>query len=203
MSSVSERGSAAQTRCDDTDDQQMSEPAGGYIRGGAGLATDSRHVLRVTLAAGLASLALLTLALLVAALHANATHERLQNHGVAVQVTVTGCVGTATGTGITVNGFSCRGEFVLAGRHYNDVIGGSAQLRPRGSSVRGVTDPHSPSTLSTAAAVAATRSSVRPFVLAAIPAMLLVLIAGFARWSTRRVGMPPHRRRARAGQALA
>ena len=73
------------------------ELPGGYIRGGAGVPTDTRQVLRVVVWAILASLAILTIAMVVNGLHHNARAQRLQHHGVAVAVTVTSCLGQATG----------------------------------------------------------------------------------------------------------
>jgi hypothetical protein len=157
----------------------------GYIRGGAGLTTDASRVLRIALWVLLSFLAVLTIALVVSGLHHNTRAQRLQHHGVAVPVTVTGCLGQATGTGITVNGFSCHGSFVLNGRHHNEPIGGSAALFSRGQAVRGVVDPRDPSNLSTARAVQHTTAAARPFVLAAIPALALLMIAGLARWRSR------------------
>jgi hypothetical protein len=162
------------------------EPPGGYIRGGAGVTTDARQVLRIALWAFLGSLAILTIALVVNGLHHNARAQRLQHHGVAVPVIVTSCLGQATGTGITVNGFTCRGSFMLNDRHYNEVIGGSAALLNRGQAVHGVVDPSDPSNLSTAAAVQHTTAASRPFVLAGIPALALVIFGGLAFWSSRR-----------------
>jgi hypothetical protein len=164
------------------------EPPGGYIRGGAGVPTDTRRVLRIVLWALLGSLAILSIAMVVNGLHHNARAQRLQHHGVAVPVTVTSCLGHATGTGITVNGFTCRGSFALGGRHHNEVIGGSAALFSRGQVVQGVVDPQDPSNLSTARTVKHMTAASRPFALAAIPALALVVIGGLAYWGSRREG---------------
>jgi hypothetical protein len=160
----------------------------GYIRGGVGVPTDSRHVLRVAVFALLAALAVLTVALTIDAFRQDSRNHRLRDHGVAVQVTVTSCVGTATGTGITVNGFTCRGSFGLRGHRYDEVIGGSSQLHAAGDVVQGVADPDSPSTLSTAQAVGAVSSDARPFIFAAIPALAFLMVGAFAQWLTSRGG---------------
>jgi hypothetical protein len=162
------------------------EPPSGYIRGGAGVSTDSRHVLRAVVGFCLASLAILALALTVAAVHQNSRNDRLQHHGVAVDLTVTSCLGQATGTGITENAFVCRGSFELNGHRYNEVIGGSTRLLAPGETVQAIADPRSPSTVSTVEAVRASPAKSRPYVLAAIPALLFVMIAGLVFWWSRR-----------------
>jgi uncharacterized membrane protein len=130
-----------------------AESSAGYIRGGGGAPTDAPRVLRIFAGVCLGLLAAVAVALIVGAVHENSRRHELQHHGVTVQVTVTSCVGTATGTGITVNGFTCRGSFVLNGHTYVDVIRGSSQLLARGSVLTGVADPRSPSVLSTAVAL--------------------------------------------------
>jgi hypothetical protein len=162
------------------------ESSAGYIRGGAGVPTDSRHVVRIAVGVLLAALAVLAIVLTVAAAHQNTRRHRLQQHGVGVQVTVTSCVGTATGSGITVNGFTCRGSFILNGRRYNEVIGDSEQLLTPGHILQGVTDPASPGTLSTAAAASATRADWRAYLSTAIPVGLLISAACVIWWSRRR-----------------
>jgi hypothetical protein len=126
------------------------------------------------------------IALTIGAVHENTRNHRLQNHGSAVQVTVTSCLGKATGTGITVNGFTCRGNYVLNGHQYNEVITGNTQLFAVGATIKGVADPTSPSTLSTASALTRTEASWRPFVRPVIPAIALLLLVVFAFWRARR-----------------
>jgi len=162
-----------------------TDPPTGYIRGGGGLPSSSRHVLRVFLAVCSAFLAALTVALIIGAAHENSRNHELQRHGVPVEVTVTSCLGTATGTGITVNGFTCHGSFVLNGQRYDDVIGGSSQLLARGSVLKGVADPQSPAVLSAAQAVRTSTASWRPFIRPAIPLAVLIAVAGFVLWRRR------------------
>jgi hypothetical protein len=137
-------------------------------------------VLRVAIIGLVAALAVLAIALTVDAFRQDTRNQRLRERGVAVQVTVTGCVGTATGTGITVNGFTCRGSFSLDGHRHVDVIGGSSGLYAVGDVLQGVTDPGSPSILSTAQALRTSPSRSRPFILAAIPALAALLIGAGA-----------------------
>jgi hypothetical protein len=161
------------------------EPSGGYIRGGGGVPTNAPHVLRVAFAVCFGLLAALTIALAVGAVHENARHRELQQHGVAVQVTVTNCLGTATGTGITVNGFTCRGSFVWDGHRHVDVIGGSSELLRPGAVLTAVVDPQSTSVLSVAPAARMTTASWRPFIRPAIPFAVLLAAAALGLWCRR------------------
>ena len=101
--------------------------------------------------------------------------DRLQRHGVAVSVTVTHCLGMASGTGITVAGYRCHGTFRLDGSTHDDVIGGSDRRYPPGKTLAGVTDPTHPSTLSTAHAVASPQSTWHVLV---TPALLAIAALG-------------------------
>jgi hypothetical protein len=157
-----------------------------YIRGGAGVPTDPRHVLRILLVVCVAALTILTVALTVKTALENSRIHRLQSHGVAVRVTVTRCLGIASGTGITVTSFTCHGDFALDGRHYNDVIGGNTRLHSPGSIVAGVVDPRSPSVLATAQSVTHAQTDARSYLNAAISAIALVLLIAITLWRPRR-----------------
>jgi hypothetical protein len=161
------------------------DDAVGYIRGG-GVQLDARRVVRVAVTLCLIGLAVLVVVLSLAAVHENARSSTLLRRGVPVEVTVTGCIGLASGTGITVYAYTCRGTFVLDGRSYNDVIGGLSDAHTAGDKVRGVTDPRSPNTLSSAAAVARTQTPWRAFIAPAIVLLLLVVSAALIAWRYRR-----------------
>jgi hypothetical protein len=158
----------------------------GYIRGGGGVDVDGRLVVRILLGLFVATLSILVAVLTAEAVHDNAQHVRLHRHGIPVNVTVTGCVGLASGTGITVAGYTCRGSFTVNGRTYDDVIGGSADLHQPGDRLRGVTDPSNPRILATAESVASEHPSRGAFVTPALLLLLLVLIVAFAAWRFRR-----------------
>ncbi|MDT4937818.1 MAG: hypothetical protein QOG80_1489 [Pseudonocardiales bacterium] len=164
------------------------DDAVGYIRGG-GVQLDTRRVVRAAVALCLVGLAVLAVVLSIAAVHENARSSALQRRGVPVDVTVTGCVGLASGTGITVYAYTCRGTFVLDGYSYNDAIGGLSDAHTAGEKVRGVADPRSPSTLSSAAAVAHTQSPWKAFIAPAVPLLLLVSSVALIAW---RYGRAPH-----------
>jgi hypothetical protein len=164
----------------------MTSPRG-YIRGGDGRPTDNRRVLQLGLVSCLVAVSLVVLALMVQAVRQDSRSDRLARDGVAVRVTVTGCFGVATGTGITATDFTCQGSFVLDGHPHVDRIAGTTSLLPTGTVFRGVTDPDSPATLSVAGAVTASRGAGRAYVLGAI-ALVLLLIAGIATVRFRRSG---------------
>jgi hypothetical protein len=110
----------------------------------------------------------------------------LQQHGVPVEVTVTGCVGLASGTGATEAGFNCRGTFTLAGHSYNEVIGGTTDLYPPGTTLQAVAVPGDPALLSTARAVANAHSSWEAFITPGILLAVLLLAVVVIVWRTRR-----------------
>ncbi len=103
-----------------------------------------------------------------------------------MNATVTGCVGLASGTGVTQSGFRCTATFVLDGHRYTDLLGGSNGLRAAGDTVPAVADPAEPGHLSTATSVKATGSSWTAFIAPAIALALLVLVVGLALWRSRR-----------------
>jgi hypothetical protein len=181
-------------------DVDAPDAAVGYIRGGAGVEVDSRRLLRVVLGLCLLVLAALVIVLTLAAVGENSRSSSLRRHGVPVDVTVTGCLGLASGTGITASGYTCKGTFTLDGRSYTEVIGGITDPRPVGETLRAVADSNDPARLSLASAVAAARSPWKAFTVPAIPLLLLVGAAAVIGWRARR---PRRRRRRVAGRASA
>lgn len=133
------------------------------------------RVARVAAVGCVSVFALLALVLGIGAVHQIVRADRLQRHGVAVPVTVTHCLGLASGTGITVAGYRCHGTFSLAGVRYDDVIGGTSRRYRPGATITGVTDPAHPSTLSTAVAAAKPQSTWR---LLLTPALLAIAALG-------------------------
>jgi hypothetical protein len=162
----------------------------GYIRG-AGGAPDRRRTLRVLLVVSVLVLATLTTVLTVQAIHANTRISRLRQHGLPVNVTVTSCLGLASGTGITETGYRCRGTFTLDGHHYNELIAGTNNLHPAGETIRAVTDPNDPAILSTADALATTHPSWTAFITPAIPILLIVSLLALVGCRRLRRKPPP------------
>jgi hypothetical protein len=156
-----------------------------YVRGG-GVEIDSRRAKRVVVWIGVGVLAALVIILTITAIHKNDGIDRLARHGVPVQVTVTGCVALASGTGATIVGYTCRGTFTLDGRLHHDAIGGSTIQHAVGQTLRGVTDPSNPGILSTARAVATTHASWTAYIAPGIALVLLILVGALVLWRVRR-----------------
>ncbi len=147
-----------------------------YIRGGGGVRLDGRRVAGYLLAFLLLILAVLTVLFTLIGAHNNSRATSLQRRGVPVQVVVTGCVALASGTGITQAGFTCRGSYTLAGRHYNEPIGGTAQFLAVGQQVSGVAVSDEPAVLYTATSARTTHPTWTVYVTPAVLFVLLVAV---------------------------
>jgi hypothetical protein len=139
---------------------------------GAGVDVDVRRAGRVAVVVCLAALAVSVVVLVTAGAQKNAQINRLRQHGVPVEVTVSGCLGLLGGSGSNAAGYACHGSFTFQGRRYSAAIPGNTFYRP-GQQVRAITDPDNPALLSTAAIVAGERASWTVFVL---PGSLLVVL---------------------------
>ncbi len=144
---------------------------------GAGVNIDVRKTGRVVVAICLLALAVVTLVLFVAGLHKNAQINTLRQHGVAVQVTVSECLGLLGGSGSNPAGYACQGTFTLDGRHYRESIPGNVLRRP-GTKVRAVAVAGDPPLVSTAHAVDSERASASVFVVPAVLLAVLVILIG-------------------------
>jgi hypothetical protein len=140
---------------------------------GAGVEVDVRRVGRIAGAICLVALAVTAIALFVAGANKNDQITRLRQHGVAVGVTVTGCLGLLGGSGSNAAGYECKGTFALAGHRYTEDIPGNT-IRTPGSTIRAVVVAGSPPLLATARAVATDRPSWHVFV---VPTILIVVDA--------------------------
>ena len=150
---------------------------------GATVDVDMHRAGRVV--AGLCVLALATtgLVLLAAGVQKNAQITRLHQQGVAVEATVTRCIGLMGGSGSDAAGYECTATFTLNRRRYNDAIPGNTLFAP-GTSLRAIVVPGDPALLSTPRALATEHSSWRVFILPAALLVLLVLFIGA--WAIRR-----------------
>jgi len=157
----------------------------GYIRGGGGVDLDRKRVGAVL--AGVSVIILVTLALVLAidAARQNNRIDRLHANGVPVDVTVSSCLGMASGTGITESGFQCRGSFTVGGHSYNEVVNGTADLHSPGQIIPSVTVPGDPTLLFTAASVSSMHSSLTRFVTPALLLLLALLIIAMVLWRSR------------------
>jgi hypothetical protein len=157
-----------------------SEPHAAYIRGAAVVPLDGRRLRRRLIAVGLTALAVVTLILTMDATRSALTIHRLNTRGQAVTVTVTGCLGLASGTGITPVGYTCRGTFALQGRTHQAVIRGTSSQYQIGQTLTGITDPRSPETLFTPQSLATAPAAWQHFILPAALFGLLLLCSAFA-----------------------
>jgi hypothetical protein len=160
--------------------------ADSYIRGGAGFSIDARKVGGLFVVVGLVAVLALAAALANDAAHKNTRDRRLTENGVPVTVTVTSCLGIASGTGITESSFSCRGSFELGAERYNEVIRGSSVLLQSGDMVHAVVDPASPATLSTVEAADNAHASWRAYLASIALVIGVVVVSGILMWSARR-----------------
>lgn len=160
-----------------------------YLRGG-GVTTDGPRARRLLLGFCCVALATLLAVLSVSAVREGRRADRLHDHGVPVSLTVTGCLGLASGTGATEYAYDCRGSFVLDGRRYDELLHGSSVQRPTGSVVAAVADPADPANVATATSVAGQHARAARWVPAGITLALLVIAGALLVWP-RRPGEPP------------
>lgn len=155
-----------------------------YIRGGGGIAVDGRRLGRVAGVLGSAAVIVLVALLARAGVYQELRAGRLRADGVGVRVTVTGCVGLASGTGITTTGYTCRGAFLLGGHRYEEVVHGSTARHDVGDAVTAVAVPGDPATLTAETSVHAQDPPWRPFV--APGALLFAWASAVAVWLVAR-----------------
>ncbi len=159
---------------------------------GAGVQVDVRQAGRVVAAICLVALAVVAVVLLVAGIHKNAQINDLRQHGVDVNVTVTGCLGLLGGSGSNQAGYACTGTFTLGGHRYSEDIPGNA-LRNPGTKVSAVAVAGDPPLLDTRHTVATEHASASVFIVPVILLVVLVLLVGGLVVRRRRVrGTAPH-----------
>ena len=107
---------------------------GDHHSAGAGVDVDPRRARQLVVAVCLVALAVVAVILLVAGLQKNAQADSLQQHGVPVTVTVTGCLGLLGGSGSNGAGYACKGTYTFDGRHYVRVHPGRRPAPARGRS---------------------------------------------------------------------
>ncbi len=144
---------------------------------GASVAIDHRRAGRLALAVCVAALAVSAGVLYAAGANKNAQITSLRDHGVPVEVTVTGCLGQLGGSGSNAAGYSCTGTFVLGGRRHSVVLPDGALHSP-GDKVKEITVASDPGLVSSPGQVAASAASWRVFVLPTILLLAGALIAG-------------------------
>jgi hypothetical protein len=176
-------------------DPAGSGPAGTgpvYLRGVRVAEVTTRRVVQVVVALVVAGLVAVTIALAISAAAQNANERLLRDHGVAVSVRVTGCLGISSGVGMGIEYWECRGTYTLGGRSYNETIRGSHPHLADGAAVRAVAVPGHPDLLAAPVVVAGTWSPWTPYITPVVLGALAVLVAGGAlRWWNRRPGPTP------------
>lgn len=125
---------------------------------GASVTTDARRVGRVILGLVLLAAVVTGVALTVAGVRKNEQVTALREHGVPVEVRVSGCIGLMGGSGSNLAGYQCRGWYRFDGRRHVGNLPGDA-LHPPGSQVRAVVDAADPSLFSTPAVLATEHAS--------------------------------------------
>jgi hypothetical protein len=164
---------------------------------GATVDVDTRRASQFVVGVCVLALVVTGIVLLIAGVQKNAQSTSLREHGVPVDVTVTGCLGLMGGTGASPAGYSCQGTYTVGGRQYHQAIPGTATFHARGSTFEGVVVPSDPKLLSTADQVASQRASWRVFIVPIVLILAGVLIGATVLWR-RRSG--DHRRSAGTGQ---
>jgi hypothetical protein len=124
-----------------------------YVRGAGSVVLPTRRVLAVALALIAAALTVVTLVVTTVDLQHLEHRRALARNGFTVDVTITGCLADASGTGITEAGFICRGRYQVGGNAYDQVIHGSSQQFPTGATIRAVTSSARPTELYSVASI--------------------------------------------------
>jgi hypothetical protein len=158
-----------------------------YVRGARG-GLDRGLAIRIMAGAVVVALVTLTLVLAFQADRENSRLNRLHHDGIPVNATVSGCVAIASGTGITESGYRCRASYVLTGRSYSAVLGGTDTLYAVGETVPAVVARTEPDNLSTADAVMHTQASWTAFIPAAIAMLTSIALTAVLAWRIRRTG---------------
>lgn len=164
-----------------------------YVRGVRARAeANTRTVVRFLIGLTLLILVVVVIVTTLGAAQQDSNQTRLQRHGVPVEITVTRCEGVTSGIGQALNYDVCRGNYTLAGRRYNAVIGGNRVAHPIGQTLAGVTVPGDPGLLSTATAVGKRFSPwtpyITPIILAAVTVVLVLGLLLWSRWRQRAGG---------------
>jgi hypothetical protein len=157
-----------------------------YIRGATGKPVDRTRVRAVVTSSLLAVVAAVLVVTTLGMLAQASELGRLRAQGIPVSVSVTGCAGIASGTGITTVGYTCRGTFTVRGRRFDDVIRGNTALLDTGQRVQGVAFPTAPTRLyaSSSLRTSESPSSRLPVLLPALAAVALLTVG----WRLARLG---------------
>jgi hypothetical protein len=148
-----------------------------YIRAGGGIEIEPRRLVRVAIGFCVLVLVGIVIDMTVSAANQNSRQTKLRQQGVPVVVTVTGCLASGSGSGQTVEGYTCRGTYTVGSHRYNEVIGGTTIVHPVGQQLRAVAVPGEPTLVSTADGVAGTRSAWTPYITPTILGAVAIALA--------------------------
>jgi hypothetical protein len=157
-----------------TEEDQHVDERVGRLRGPE-VQVDVRRTTRIVVGIAMVVVAALIVVLFVVAVNQNSEVNGLRQRGVGVEVTVSSCIGNASGSGSTAAGYTCTGSFTLGDRRQTETVGGLTTFVPPGTVVPGVADPADPHIVFTARSVASIRDSAAAFV---APIVLLAVLVG-------------------------
>jgi hypothetical protein len=129
------------------------------------------------LVAGLSvvTLVVLIVVFVLAGVHRNSQLSNLHQHGVTVDMKVSGCLTQIGGTGSNAAGYRCQGTFTVGGHRYTEVIPGMTRYSA-GQILRVVVVPGDPALLSPVHALAEEHTSSSVFILPVVLFVVLVLL---------------------------
>ncbi|MGA2836960.1 MAG: hypothetical protein ABSF84_10225 [Acidimicrobiales bacterium] len=145
---------------------------------GAGVQVDTARAARVAVTVALAAVVIVAGVLLIAGYRKNSQIDELRDHGVPVELTVTGCYALMGGSGSNAAGYDCSGTYVYGGRTYTEDIPGNT-LHAKGTTVRGVVASGDPALFSTPSTVDAEHPSASVYI---APAVLLLAFVAAVGW---------------------
>jgi hypothetical protein len=165
----------------------MGGVADAYIRGGGGVQFNPRRMAAVIVALSIVVLLAVAAELALSASGRNGEVARLQQHGVPVTVTVTKCLGISSGVGMGIEFWQCSGSYSLAGRAYEEIIGGSRTRLAGGQTLAGVADPGHPGVVWSAASLSRQHVSESSYIAPAVlGGLAAAIVAGWAVIRSRR-----------------
>jgi len=136
---------------------------------------------------GIVAVAVFVVVSFVSANNDNARIARMKDHGIAVVVTVTDCIGNLGGSGSNAANYTCTGTYRAHDVVYREVIGALTTFSSPGTHIAAIADPSRPSTVELTSAVMSSTASTGRFVVPGLLAVALIgLLGAYARLLARR-----------------
>jgi hypothetical protein len=136
-----------------------------------------RRIVQLLVGLTVVSLIVLIVVFLLAGVHRNSQISNLRQHGVTVDMRVSGCLTQIGGTGSNAAGYRCQGILTVGGHRYTEVIPGMTQYSP-GQILRVVVVPGDPALLSPVHVLADEHTSASVFILPVVLFVVLLLLLG-------------------------